>query len=140
MTDLGLISADRTPNPHYYEVQKIYQYIHFECLNDKEIILRNKHFFTSLDEFDYSYEWLDAGNVVAPGTILPVGNRLTIPPMPDISGEACLNIYAKLRNPSLWADKGFAVAKEQFVMQEVTPEPISAEDKTKVKLKESSTH
>ena len=26
----GLVSPDRVPHPHYYEVQKVYQYIKFE--------------------------------------------------------------------------------------------------------------
>lgn len=57
--------------------------------------------------------------------------------MPDVKGEVCFNIYAKLRSANLWADKGFAVAKEQFVMREVKPEFILPdESKTKVKLKE----
>lgn len=135
----GVLGSDREPNPHYYEIQKVYQNIDFERLNDKEISLKNKYFFTSLDEFDYSYEWLDDGKVVNQGNIQPVGNILNLPPMPDISGEACFNIYAKLRNTSLWADKGFSVAKEQFVMQDAKSKVVSSnESKMKVKLKKTS--
>jgi len=132
----GIIGADRIPHPHYYEVQQIYQYIDFEQLDDKRIALKNKYFFTSLDEFDYYYEWLDGGKVIDRGIIPPVESMLNIPVMPDIEGEGCFNIYAQLRNKSLWADKGFTVAKAQFVMKEIAPVPLSAEPKTNVKLKE----
>ena len=52
----GLVSPDRVPHPHYYEVQKVYQYIKFEKKGTQQIKLTNGYAFSDLDEFDYSYE------------------------------------------------------------------------------------
>ena len=111
----GLVSPDRIPNPHYYEVQKVYQYIKFEKAGESNIRLTNTYDFTGLDEFDYRYEWLLDGERIASGPVaLTQGNLLPIPAAPQLDGELFLTVYAVLKDPTMWADKGFAVAKEQF--------------------------
>ena len=110
----GLISPDRVPNPHYYEVQKVYQYIEFKKEGDSRIKLTNKYDFSSLDEFDYSYEWLCNGKKISSGKLHLLGDVLEVPSRPNCSGELYLNVYATLKESTLWADKGFAIAKEQF--------------------------
>lgn len=110
----GLISPDRIPNPHYYEVQKVYQYIKFERAGESRIRLINAYDFTALDEFDYCYEWICDGKKVSGGALALRGDVLDIPARPNTDGEFFLNVYATLKAPTMWADKGFAVAKEQF--------------------------
>lgn len=110
----GLISPDRVPNPHYYEVQKVYQYIEFEKEGDSRIKLTNKYDFSSLNEFDYSYEWLCNGKKISSGKLNLLGDVLEVPSRSNSSGELYLNVYATLKEPTLWADRGFAIAKEQF--------------------------
>lgn len=63
----GLVSPDRVPHPHYYEVQKVYQYIKFEKKGTQQIKLTNGYAFSDLDEFDYSYEWICNGKAVRNG-------------------------------------------------------------------------
>jgi len=122
----GLIGPDRTPHPHYYEVQRVYQYIGFTLENRNKIHLTNKYSFTELNEFDYEYEWLQDGKVVKSGKVLLVGNDcLDIPPVTD-SGELFLNIYVRLKQSTCWAEKGFTIAKEQFPIQTVKTKPIAA--------------
>ncbi|MDQ8202166.1 glycoside hydrolase family 2 TIM barrel-domain containing protein [Pelagicoccus sp. SDUM812003] len=123
----GLIAADRTPHPHYYEVQKVYQYIDYELTDNNRVRLTNKYDFTELDEFDYRYEWLLDGRVVEAGPLRLSGqNELTIPSAPAANGELCLNVYASLRTLTLWAEKGYAVAKEQFVIEKTDTQPLAA--------------
>lgn len=111
----GLISPDRVPNPHYYEVQKVYQYIRFEKGGDSRIKLSNWYDFSGLDEFDYSYEWLCDGKKINSGKLsLLEGDILEIPSSSNKDGELYLNVYATLKESTLWAEKGFVVAKEQF--------------------------
>lgn len=110
----GLISPDRIPTPHYYEVQKVYQYIKFERAGESRIRLINAYDFTGLDEFDYSYEWICDGKKVSGGALALRGDMLDIPARPNTDGEFFLNVYATLKAPTMWADKGFKVAKEQF--------------------------
>jgi beta-galactosidase len=135
----GLVMADRIPRPYYYEVQRVYQYIDFEIIDKTKIKLKNKYDFTSLDEFDYSYEWLDNGIVTDKGqSNLNSDNILNIPTASNIQGELCLNVFAKLKHSTIWAEKGFIVAKEQFLINKVEPKQLIAEG-AQVEIKETKT-
>ena len=114
----GLIGADRIPHPHYYEVQKVHQYIDFRLEGVSNIKLVNKYDFLSLNDFEYTYEFLNNGGIVKSGNI-PVNTNdiLEIPYNIDADGEVCLNVYARLSKPTLWAEDGFVVAREQFILK-----------------------
>ncbi len=88
----GLIAPDRKPHPHYYEVQKVYQPIFF-IREGNDIRLVNRDQFTALDEYDISYDTL------------------------RFDGETVLNVKARLKEDKPWAEKGFTVAREQFVLK-----------------------
>ena len=88
----GLIAPDRKPHPHYYEVQKVYQPITF-IREGSDIRLVNRDQFTALDEYDISYDTL------------------------RYDGETVLNVKARLKEDKPWAEKGFTVAREQFVLK-----------------------
>ena len=126
----GLIRADRVPNPHYYQLPYIYQNVEFSlsCVEDGKYVvaLKNKHFFTELDEYDYVYEWLCDGEKVAEGAAMLNGAELDVPAVSAPSGsEIILNVFAVLRQDEVWASKGFAVAKEQFVVRPFVPSGLS---------------
>lgn len=87
----GLIAADRTPHPHYYEVRHAYQPIHFVRSADGQIQPVSVDPFVSVDDFDYTYTH---------------GESSTI------------NAEAHLKTDTPWAPRGFVVAYDQF---EVTP-------------------
>ena len=89
----GLIAPDRTPHPHYYEVQHVYQPLQFVGESDGRIRIINHDCFTMPDEYDITYDTI------------------------TISGERLLNVAARLKEDMPWARKGFAVASEQFVLQ-----------------------
>ena len=89
----GLIAPDRKPHPHYYEVQYVYQPLKFEW-DDETYRLVNHDFFTDPDEYDISCSDLVYGT------------------------ETLRNIEARLREDKPWAEKGFVVAHEQFVLQQ----------------------
>ncbi len=112
----GLVGPDRVPHPHYYEVQKVYQYIKFEKQGESRIKLTNSYDFSGLDEFDYSYEWVCNGKKTGSGKLtLLEGDVLEVPSRPNSNGELYLNVCATLKESTMWAGKGFAVAKEQLL-------------------------
>ncbi len=124
----GLISSDRTPHPHYFEVQKVYQPIAFKLLNDKKVTIgvTNRFDFQSLRAFDFEYDYTLNGKSIQRGkfdcgTILPgttSGITLPSPQVADTtSAELCLNIYARLKSATIWAEEGFCFAREQFVLK-----------------------
>ena len=115
----GIVRADRTPHPQYFEVQKVNQYLNFELVSSSNIRVLNSYCFTSADEFDYFYEFVDDGKVVH-SSEQPINTNeiLEIPAYDDTQGEVFLNVYARLRRSTILADAGFTVAKEQFLLVE----------------------
>ena len=124
----GLVGADRIPNPHYHQVSKVYQNIGFGPFENGRIALVNKHFFTSLDEFDYKYEWFRDGIKIGERQAVLQGDSIVIPYIPEDKGELILNVYAVLKQDKVWAPKGFAVAKEQYIVHPSSPSGILATD------------
>ena len=87
----GLLAADRTPHPHYYEMKHVYQPLQFVREGD-DIRIINHDSFTEPDEYDITFDTI------------------------DIDGERLLNVAARLKADRPWAEKGFVVASEQFVL------------------------
>ena len=118
----GIVRADRKPYPQYYEVQKVNQFLNFKLVSSSNIQIVNTYNFTSAEEFDYFYEFVDDGRVVyAAEQPINTNSILEIPTFDDTKGEVFLNVYARLRRPTIWADAGFTVAKEQFLLIENPP-------------------
>lgn len=67
----GLIQPDRTPNPHLYEVKKIYQPVYFSDFNAKtgEFTVTNHYNFKDLSDLDFSWFVTKNGVEVAKGTL-----------------------------------------------------------------------
>ena len=114
----GLVAPDRTPHPHYYEVQHVYQPLSFVREGDS-IRVVNRNWFTTLDEYDYSFEVLHDGDLVMQQNARLKDGKLTIPTASG-DGEQLLNVHARLRKATPWAEAGFAVAGEQFVLKPAT--------------------
>lgn len=115
----GIVRADRKPYPQYYEAQKVNQFLNFKLVSSSNIQIINTYKFTDAEEFDYFYEFVDDGKVVYSAE-QPINTNgiLEIPTFDDTKGEVFLNVYARLRRPTIWADAGFTVAKEQFQLIE----------------------
>ena len=122
----GLVAPDRTPHPHYFEVKKVYQNIDFALENDTTVIVRNNYAFTPADSFLYTYETLVDGIVSDTGSLALADDILRLPQIAQHDGEICLNVYARLREDTSWAPKGYAVASEQFVIRSASAAPQAA--------------
>lgn len=101
----GLLAPDRKPHPHYYEVQHVYQPLQF-TLNNGQLGIINHDVFTDISEYDITCDTV------------------------TIDGERLLNVAARLKEDKPWAQKGFAVACEQFVL---TPYIFPATNTNKMK-------
>ena len=133
----GLIGPDRIPHPHYYQVQKVYQPIIFELdsANPIRIKVTNHYEFLSLDHVDIRYNFIVNGKVMESRVLdiksLVPGDSETIEiSSPDwldsTSEDICLNFSAQLKSPNLWAEEGFSIAREQFVLKAATAETLQA--------------
>ena len=90
----GLLAPDRTPHPHYYEVQYVYQPLQFVREGDSIRVI-NRDYFTDISEYDITCD-----------TIAIEGAQ-----------ERLLNVSARLKADKPWAQKGFVVAREQFILK-----------------------
>ena len=107
----GIVGPDRKPHPHYYEVQHIYQPLQFIRGTDGIIHIINHDSFTSIDEYDITYDTL------------------------HYNSETVLNVSARLKEAKPWAPKEFVVAREQFVITPyVFPSRPSHEGDAKVTI------
>jgi beta-galactosidase len=145
----GLVTADRKPLPHYFEVQKVYQPIVFKRLNDDKIKIEitNRFDFISLQNFDFEYEYtLDGESVqkgklifddILPGTSSVI--KLALPQLASmVSSELGLNIYVKLKTATLWAEKGFCIARDQFIIKPYEWKKIATVEKQPPKVIETA--
>ena len=123
--DNGLISPDRVPNPHMYEVGYFYQNIWTNPANIKngEISIFNEYFFRDLSAYYLEWQVLKGGEVMRSGRVedLNVGPQQTVKIKLPI-GKTCqctewlLNVAYKLKNTEGLLPAGHTVAKQQLVL------------------------
>ena len=114
----GLLAPDRKPHPHYYEVQYVYQPLQFVQEGDSICII-NRDNFTGIDQYEYYCEVYHNGELISGELARVKGNKFEIPYpyFPYNEPELILNVYARLRQATPWAEEGFTVAREQFVLK-----------------------
>ncbi len=126
----GIINPDRKPNPHANEVRYYYQNIWATAKDLKagEVEVYNENFFKSLDYVELQWTLESEGKVLANGR-----NALDIPAQQkrvvkldgyslpaDVKGEVVLNLDFVLKKAEPMLDAGYAVAREQFVVNPYT--------------------
>ena len=125
--DNGLISPDRVPNPHMYEVGYYYQNIWTTLLDARtgEVEVYNENFFRDLSAYSLEWELLRDGVTVRRGSVAdlsaaPQGRaslRLGLGDTDD-SAEWLLNVRYVLKEAEGLLPAGFAVAKQQLALRE----------------------
>ena len=123
----GLVNAERLPRPHYWEAQKVQQYIKVraEDLAQGRVRIRNDYAFTSLAAF--AAEWtLEADGVAVGGgplerlDIAPGAERVVqLPwgaPAWQAGKEYFLTLRFRLPARTAWAEAGHVVAWEQLAV------------------------
>ena len=123
--DNGLISPDRVPNPHMYEVGYFYQNIWTSPADIKngEISIFNEYFSRDLSAYYMEWQVLKGGEVMRSGRVedLNVGPQQTVKMKLPI-GKTCqctewlLNVAYKLKNTEGLLPAGHTVAKQQLVL------------------------
>ena len=123
--DNGLISPDRVPNPHMYEVGYFYQNIWTNPADIKngEISIFNEYFFRDLSAYYLEWQVLKGGEVMRSGRVedLNVGPQQIVKIKLPI-GKTCqctewlLNVAYKLKNTEGLLPAGHTVAKQQLVL------------------------
>lgn len=121
----GIVSPDRVPNPHAYEVQRVYQNIHTEPVDiaKGKINVYNENFFRDLSAYRLQWTLLRNGEAQRSGVVenldvAPQARReLTLPiGATDNGAEWLLNVEYVLKENDGLLPAGYAVARNQLAV------------------------
>lgn len=143
----GLISPDRVPNPHMYEVGYFYQNIWTTPadLKNGEINIYNENFFRDLSAYYMEWEVLKGGKVLRTGRVdqLNVAPQQTVKVKLDL-GKTCqctewlLNVSYKLKNREGLLPAGHVVAKDQLTLNPYKAPSMELKNRTQSNVAESA--
>ena len=146
----GMIWPDRTPHPSMYEFKKLVQPLAVEArnLNKGSFVIRNKRWFTTLDDLQCHWTLTTGQRTLQEGDIDIAG----IPPresreivlsdlqIPELlpGEESFVNFTFTRKDANDWAEAGHEVAWEQFAMPFSAPPDRPAAPFGKLQLKKSA--
>lgn len=118
----GLVAADRSPHPGFFEVKKVYQNIIFKDVDWKKGSIKVENRFAFSDVAAYQFKWVLMQNGIAvksdtfsvnlqPASAATVNLNL---PALDANSEVMLNVFAYNRTATALIPANHEVAREQF--------------------------
>ena len=129
----GIIFADRTAKPQYYEVQKVYQNIKVKKLSFDTFQITNKSYFEPMEGYEGVWKLYRNGDLVEERSfdVSPLkpqkkGVVTIAPKRMDSKSEYIVVIEFRQAADKPWAKQGFVQAREQFVIQEAGQKPAIA--------------
>jgi beta-galactosidase len=135
----GVFHPDRRPNPHAYEMQRVYQNLMTSLVDASTCTVEvyNDNFFKTVDNIVLDWELVVDGNVQEKGSITDLSiaphakNRIRIPAkLPGKnSQESFLNISYRLKSAEPLLPSGFVIAREQLALGGVRKNDISLKGK-----------
>lgn len=128
----GLVSADRKPHPHAFEVKKVYQPVRVRAvdLGAGRVEVENRRSFTDLSDLAGSFEVTADGEVVGTGSVPALATApgvretvaLDLPDLPeDPLHELLLTVRFRTREASDLLPAGHEVAWDQFQLRAPAP-------------------
>ncbi|SJN43429.1 glycoside hydrolase family 2 TIM barrel-domain containing protein [Sphingobacterium sp. JB170] len=139
----GLLFADLTPKPQYYEVRKVYQNVSVQPLDIKngEIEIFNKNYFTSLDQYEIEWSLWRDGKKFLDGDLAPeqsIGprqkQRVRVPFASKKlrnESEYFLKIQFRQKEDLFWMKKGQVQMEEQLLIKQGSKPSITQNVKAK---------
>lgn len=123
----GLVFADRSLRPGYYDMKRAYQ--PFKVTYEKgKITVFNKRYFTSLDDLQLNWSLVCDGKEIKNGKVesLDISPRseavFTLLENEEFFGNCLLNITFTTKNDAVWAKKGYEIGFEQIELNSVVKE------------------
>lgn len=143
----GLIGADGIPNPHYYEMKKVYQPASFKVISSHPHVVEitNRHISNDLNSYDCFLLIHEEGNLIYKRPFhlssiaalsskqITLPNNLTL----DASKESFATLQLRLKDDEKWAKKGNVVAWEQFILNKASEKDKSEANHTKPQFSET---
>ncbi|TDG36194.1 DUF4981 domain-containing protein [Pedobacter changchengzhani] len=136
----GLIFADLTPKPQYYEVKKVYQNVGVKWADsaNRKIEIFNKNYFSSLSNYDIKWTLFEngkavqriSGNISASNDVAPRERfNYTLPfdaKALNPQSEYFVKIQFLLKEDMPWAKKGYSQMEEQLKVKSASNKPAIA--------------
>ncbi|QIK55682.1 DUF4981 domain-containing protein [Dysgonomonas sp. HDW5B] len=123
----GIVFAERETTPKYFEVKKVYQPVLIEPLvlnkDEASLYVTNRNHHINLNEYEMRWQIITDGDTIQKGIIanlnLPAGEKrdmqLPIKPIKvKPNSDYWLRVSFHLKENTLWANKSFEIAFEQF--------------------------
>ena len=147
----GVLFADRSLTPQAREVQKVYQPVHIEPIDQTGTTLRlvNRYSFTNLNSLSAQWSLTCDGVLLQSGHLPPVDlapgaeTVLRVPVEPvtesDPGADYWLRLSFHLQKDTLWAPAGYEVAWQQVMIpvQAQAAEPIDTSDLPALQITEA---
>ena len=122
----GIIAADRTPHPAYYEVKQVYSDMCANDINAPKGILEivNKRYFLPLD--DVTLHWSlncdgiekESGDYPLTGIAPQSTKNITLPvEVPEEDGEWILTVSFRHNGDGTWCESGDEISFNQFIVR-----------------------
>ncbi len=131
----GLVQPGRKPNPHYWEVKKVYQDIHFRDVDaaSGKVAVKNGYSFIGLDHTYLQWALLADGKTVESGRLdspkLAPGEEKTVQiPLAakrESGREYTLDLSFRTQSAGALLPAGHELAWEQFVLPGYQPAAVS---------------
>ncbi len=118
--DNGLFYPDRNPNPHAWEMKKVYQNIETKLAANNSISVYNENFFKDLSDVRLEWEVVVDGKRTQSGilddiNVLPhTTKEFKLPVQTPASGEAFLNVVYKQKEDHLLVPENHIIAYEEM--------------------------
>nr|WP_294930234.1 glycoside hydrolase family 2 TIM barrel-domain containing protein [uncultured Flavobacterium sp.] len=144
----GLVAADGRPKAAMYENKWIYQPAVSTLENNSTLKIHNRQVVQNLSAFTPVIKILENGNVIKEAVLKPIdvpaGSDFVLDvnkylPKMKKDSEYFLNIEFQLSKDEFWAEKGFAVATDQFLLKKKDSQN-TAETNSKEKATVSETN
>lgn len=124
----GIITAAREWSSELNVAKHVYQFIKITDYNlvTQSVTLKNEYNFLNLNHFTLHYEVLKDGYMIENGevaieSIAPGTSTNVFIPISSVVTEDCewlLNVDIRLKESTDWADAGYTMAWQQFIMQQ----------------------
>lgn len=130
----GVIFADRTPKPAYFEVKKVYQNVGVEAVDPAAGILEifNKNYFKDLSGYEVAWTLTEDGKPIADGMLdigdVPARTKKQVRlPIADVNfrpdAEYFATVEFKLARDAYWAPAGYVQMDEQVLIRPAEKRP-----------------
>lgn len=122
----GIVFADHTPKPQYWEVKKVYQNVGVRMLDNGVVEIFNKRYFNTLSDLDVRVSLWENGREVRAHfmpdmAIAPRSSAQFKPSFGDFAlkqdNEYFVKVQFLLKKDEPWAAKGYVQMEEQLPLQ-----------------------